>query len=164
MYHSHIILFSAQQLSEILFPGLFHELRTQTKWPKMFENTISTPSLYTLPSYISADKLIHELRTTLASSLVFIHSWFQEHSFYLSVLDHKYSTYEDFFNITLSLIIGMEDEDHIREIACDLKQSVKRVNSYLGTYHGNLGHVVHSNQDVINALIVIYLISMMPNL
>lgn len=164
MYHSHIIIFGAKELSELIFPGLFHSLRTRTKWPKMFEGTISAPSLYTLPSYISADKLTHELRGTLARTLIFIHSWFHEHPLYISVLNHEYVNYEEFFSIVLSFIIKVESDDSIREIAVELKQSIKLINLYLGSYHGNLGYAVHSNEDVVNALIVIYLISMMPSL
>jgi hypothetical protein len=160
IYHSNMILFGGRELSELIFPGLFHELKTHCKYSEMFDEAISSPSCYKLPDYISPDKLIEELRSTLANTLVFIHTWCNENSTptITSLLNSKYEIYEQFFDAILSFILVNELQQPIKDLAYDLKNSVKKIYSYLGPYHTNLKQCVYNTHQIIMALItVIYL-------
>lgn len=163
IYHDNIILFRTYELSEIIFSGLFHELKTRTKYPEMFVDTISAPSRYELPSYIDSDKLTDEIRDTVSSTLVFIHTWIKENNTDLSLLctfllENKFDTYEQFFDSAFSIIIGSEDNPTIKDIACGLRDSVKRIYQYLGPFHGTFENIVFKTQDVLICvmMIVIY--------
>jgi hypothetical protein len=129
----------------------------------MFNGVISTPSRYQLPSFISADKLIEELRGTLAKTLIFIHTWADENQSneFKDILNAKYDTYIDFFTHVLSFIMLKETNLQITEIAHDLQHSLKPLYQYLGSYHGNLRYTVYNIQDFISVLlIIIYLMQL----
>jgi len=157
-YHSNIIIFTGNELSKLIFPGLLYELKTHTKWPEIFDGVISSPSQYKLPSYLFVDKLIEELRNTLAEALIFIHTWINEHPSDESngLINAVYDTYEDFFIKLLSFIIMKEPTQIITEIAIDLKYSIKRLKEYLGPYHGNLKYSIYKIQDVTSAVILLF--------
>ena len=159
IYHSNTIIFDNRQLSELIIPGLLHELKVKSKYPEMFENVITAPSLYQLPSYIIADKLTDELRSTLARTLLFVHTWTFENSnlHNNTLIASPYDTYEDFFNETLKFIINNEHNSRIRNIAIDLKQSIRQISPYLGVYHGNLEHIIHDTNDIIPVLSIMCL-------
>lgn len=158
-YHSNIVLFGAHELSELIFPGLFHELKTHCKYPEMFTGTVSAPSCYQLPDYISPTKLIQQLRTDLADALLFIHTWCQEHhnETVKQLLETNYDTYDQFFGTILMFIINSESTESIRDIAVDIKSSLRKLAFYLGPYHGNLQHCVANTQHVFQSMIFLIL-------
>ena len=154
IYHTNTILFGGKELSELISPGPFHELKTKTKYPCMFTNTVSAPSVYELPPYIIPDKLIEILRKDLSSALLFIHTWITENRAEY-ILDAQYNTYCEFFDTTLSSIISMEKDYDIRSIACDLKMSIANIKQYLGPYRGNLREHVFTTSDVLLVIMLI---------
>lgn len=151
-YHSHTILFGGHELSQILFPGVFHELKTQCKYPEMFNGTISAPSLYKLPLDICPTKLTEELRSTLADALLFIHTWYLEHP-NNKLIDLEYNNYKDFFNVELNEIINTELDGAVVQTAIDMKHNINKIEQYLGVYHGNLKYSIYNTQDLTRALI-----------
>lgn len=157
IYHSNVILFGSHELSELIFPGLFHELKHNSKYPEMFDGAISAPSLYQLPRYISPTKLTEQLRTDLADGLLFIHTWCEEHfnQTIKDLLEVKYDTYEEFFNTMLMFIISLEPDDSIRDLAIDIKTSIKKISIYLGPYHGNLRNSVFNKQNLVQTIILL---------
>ena len=162
-YRSNTIIFDNRELSQLIVPGLLHELKVQSKYPEMFINIMTSPSLYELPSYIIADKLTHELRSLLATSLLFIHVWASENHYVddnlRNIIDFSYLSYEDFFNDILKFIINTESRSEIRNIAIDLKRSLRKIFPYLGVFHGNLKHIVHKTSDIISAVSTIICLS-----
>lgn len=158
-YHSNVILFGSKELFQLIFPGLFHELKIHCKYPEMFNGTISAPSRYELPNYISPTKLVEQLRTDLADGMLFIHTWVEEHSNETTkqLLETNYDTYERFFETMLTFIIRTELDESVREIAIDIKTSIRKISSYLGPYHGNLRHSVINTKQFIEAIIVLVL-------
>lgn len=159
IYHSNIILFGSNELVQLIFPGLYHELKIHCKYPEMFNGTKSAPSCYQLPNYIYPTKLVEQLRTDLADGLLFIHTWCEEHSNETTkeLLETKYDTYEHFFETILMFIIRTELDESVREIAIDIKTSIRKISSYLGPYHGNLLHSVINTKQFIEAIIVLLL-------
>lgn len=154
-YHSNTIIFSNKYLSDLLVPGLLHQLKIRSKYPEMFDAIVSAPSLYELPSYIISDTLTEELRFILAKSLVFIHTWFGENpQFTTNILDSPYKNYSDFFTEILSFIITSECDPHIRDIAIDIKKSIVKISHYLGSYHGNLNSIIHPTRDIMAVIII----------
>ena len=166
MYHNNVILFGATELSQVIFPGLFHELKTRSKYPEMFANTISSPSRYTLPSYISPDKLTEELRTVLSSAFIFIHTWIHENmnetnsKMQAEIYDNEYIIYEEFFETIFPMIIANESDAIIRDTAIDLHASLQRLYPYLGSYHGNLANCVFAARDLLLAFVYLYYMSL----
>jgi hypothetical protein len=159
-YHSNTIIFNNEYLSDLLVPGLLHQLIIRSNYPEMFKNIVSAPSRYDLPSYIISDKLTEELRSVLARSLVFIHTWFKDHPQSNSdPLDSSYESYSDFFTEILSFIINNEHDPQIRDIAVDLKQSIRKISQYLGSYHGNLNHIVHPTSNIMSTIMITFLYS-----
>jgi len=168
IYHDNIILFSSHELSQMIFSGLLHELRTHTKHPQMFSNICSAPSKYKLPTHIDADKLIDEIRTNLASCLIFIHTWISERLILnegdLSMkcehlLNCRFDTYESFFDSAFSLIIGAEKEVNIKDVACSLRSSVGRIYRYLGIFNGNMAESVYKTENVITCISALAILS-----
>lgn len=151
VYHLNTIIFSNCELPKLVVPGLLHELKVRSHCSEMFKNIVTVPSLYELPSYIIADKLIEEIRSIVARCLLFVHTWVNEHpELNNAMLDSEYETYGDFFFETLEFIINNERNSQIRNIAVDLKQCVIKISPYLGLYDGNLGHLVHRTQDILS--------------
>lgn len=161
IYHNNIISFGSHELYELIFPGIFHELKTGTKYPEMFVGTISAPSRYELPDYIIPDKLTDSLRTTLAKALIFIHTWIEENpsTQVNELLVDKYATYSQFFDTMFHFISYTESDADIKDICADLKQSIRKINHYLGPYHGTLKYCVGKKQQVADALILIICLS-----
>ena len=161
-----MISFGPNELFNLIFPGLFHELKTLSKYPEMFTGTISAPSRYQLPNYICPDKLTEQLRITLADAFVFIHTWCEEHpnTVTQTFLDRPYTHYNEFFPTMFKVIRSQESDPSIRDIAINLEKSVKRISPYLGVYHGNLKYSVLKTKEVINAMIfILCLTSIFPN-
>lgn len=163
LYHDNIILFNGEDLFDVVFPGLFHELRIKSKYPQMFDNIASAPSRYKLPSYIDADKLIEEIITSVANSLIFIHTWIRENTLLKELTDKllqsQYPTYEVFFEQLLSFIIGIESDNNIKDLACDFRTSIRKISQYLGPYHGHKGMNVYKTHDIVMAAVLLLYIS-----
>jgi hypothetical protein len=161
-YRDNIAIFEPNELSEIIFPGLFHELKTHTKISSMFENTFSAPSLYEIPSYIHPDKLTQNLRILLSKTLVFIHTWFEyqtntESS--SSILDDKYNTYVDFFDNVMKYIISNENDAETKDNARELYSDLRKYYQYFGPYHGNFRGIIHKTREILKALFLIMCIA-----
>ncbi|CAH6419029.1 Hypothetical protein HVR_LOCUS217 [uncultured virus] len=142
----------------MIFPGLFHELKTQSKYPEMFYDIKSSPSRYELPSYINADKLIEEIRSSVASALVFIHTWILENSHLdacKNLLEKQYLDYASFFEEILSFIISVEVNSNVRDLAYDLRSSIKKISQHLGSYHGSMKEIVFRTYDILTIISVI---------
>lgn len=154
IYHDNIIIFRGKELSNIIFPAFFNELRTKTAFPDFFIDTQSTTSRFRLPSYINTDKLLDEIRIILPSALVFIHTWIRENSAD-KLLTTTFATYEDFFEAAFSTIISTEPNTHIRNIAINLNLSMKNIYEYLGSYHGNLSSCVYKTSDIVAAIMML---------
>lgn len=157
IYHSNIILFGIQELSYFIFPGLFNELKIRSKNPDLFNNIISTPSHYKLPSYIKADKLSKKLCKNLSNSLLFIHTWAQENKYKFpnvqNIIEQPYATYKYFFKTMFSFIIDKELDSSISNLASCLRKKLKTLYPYLGNFYGKFEYMILNTKDVIIFLI-----------
>ena len=163
LYHDNIVLFGSHELSSVIFPGLLHELRSKCKYPEMFSDVVSTPSRYELPSYLDADKLTEEIRSTVASALVFIHTWIGEYSSQDSamsdvckgLLEENHPSYGCFFERMLSFIISIEINGDVKDLAHNLKISVKKISQYLGPYHGAMNETIFKTYHILVVIVML---------
>lgn len=156
MYHNNVILFSGKELSDLIFPGLFHELKSKTKFHTLFVDKESSPSRYKLPSFIDCDKLLSKFRDIIPRSLVFIHTWMREHTqFSDDFLELFFDTYQSFFEHAFSKIISSETNTNVRDIAVDLSLSMKQIYPYLGSYQGSLANCVYRTNDIIAIMLML---------
>lgn len=159
IYHNNIIIFGPQQLSDIVFPGLLHELKAYSQYQQAFHKVVTSPSRYNLPSYINPDKLTQSLRLILSKSLIFIHTWSRETSSDLSFLDSDYNTYEEFFETVLTHIITIDSEITIRKEAIDLRNTLRKYYLYMGSYHGNLKSSINTVKEIMTVIFWTILVS-----
>ena len=159
-YHGETILFGAQQLNDLLIPGLFHILKERSEFPEMFECVASEaniPTDYELSELIRSDKLTERLRDDLATALLFIHVWNSEHGMILDDLFMKnHETYKNFFTEVLSYIA--EHDNVVKTLAKDIRYDIIQLSSYLGAYNGPISGCVYSTHQVIDGLILVYII------
>ena len=155
VYHGNMILFGGIQLAKILTPGLFQELKRQCKYPSMFQDANPPRINYELSEHIIADKLIEELRVTLANALVFIHTWISEHPLDIteSLRKKTYDTYPNFFETMFNEILLNETEDEIIDLTNDLKQAVRKIRMYLGPYNGPLNDSIYKTTEILAGIL-----------
>jgi len=154
-YHSNIFYVDIDILSQILFPGLLHELHINSSNKNIYQNIQTSPSKYKLPSYINADRLIENLRTIIGSTLIFVVTWLTENSPVL--LNLVYNDYETFFISILSYIITNEKNQSVINLAFSLKQDIINISCYLGSYHSYFPNNIIKTQTVIQTLLLFYL-------
>ena len=157
IYHDNIILLSGKELSDIIFPGLFHELRTRSTLKDFFSETQSSSSRYKLPSDIDPDTLLNHIRNVISSSFLFIHTWMEENSCE-DLLKKTFDNYEEFFETAFSIINEIEKNSDIRDIAVGLHSSIKYLYKYFGPYYGNLEGSIYKTSNIkMVMLIYIYM-------
>lgn len=156
-YHGKTILFGSHHLNNFLIPGLFHILKERSEFSEMFEDVPSRPIDYELSEFIRSDKLTERLRDDLATALLFIHVWNSEHDMILDDLFKKnHETYKNFFTEVLSYIA--EHDNTSAELAKDIRYDIIQLSSYLGTYNGPISGCVYSTRQLIDGLILVYVI------
>ena len=157
VHGKNVIIFTGEELSHIIFPGLFHELSTIGSSPDFFAGTKSSVSRYQLPSHISAPALLDEIRSALSNALLFIHSWMSENSprRYKELLGAEFATYQEFFSDAFSMISDEELSVNVRDMTDSIRSSVEKISCYLGPYHGSLSNCVHKNKDISSVFIIL---------
>lgn len=156
-YHNRIIMFGPQEFSQCVFPGLLHELKTHSRNSDFFHGVISSPSRYQLPPFIDPDTLIENIRHTLASAFLFIHTWILENSSVdtSSILQGTFTSYEMFFDHAFTLITKFEYDKNIQTLSNGLQRSLKQIYSYLGAFQNNFKDHVHFVQDVVTVIVML---------
>lgn len=152
------IIFGPDDLGNILFPGVVHELKINTKQPELFKRTITSPSRYKLPTYIIPDEFINCITTDLSKTLLFIHVWFIHNNTHIRILDNSYDTYEDFFQKVLTYIVITECDPSIKEQALLLRDRMKNYYIYMGKYHGNFLSSIYKTSELIRLIFWLFII------
>lgn len=150
IFRGNIILLGTDELSGILIPGLLSTIKSQTNYPCMFATTNYTDPPYQLNSAINVDMLYQQLRSTIANTLIFIHTWHRE-NIHVGVLSNNrsYASYADFFETVLTTIIKHENAPSIRTLAFTLWNDVKSIKKYLGLFQTDMSDSVMRFKDVV---------------
>lgn len=151
-YHRNIIIFQNIKFTDFIFPGLFHELKIKSKHPDIFKDIKSAPSRYLLPQNINADNLIKKIKSSISTSLLFIHTWIEENN-QQDLLNNEYSDYNSFFEQILLFIINNESNQTIKDLAIDIKASISKYYKYLGSYHGSMKEIIFKRHDLGNFIL-----------
>ena len=143
-------------LSDIIFPGLLHELKLHLSEYGILTSVMTSPSKYVLPSFINPLKLYEQIRSIIGSSLVFIHTWIKENKKY-EILDESYDNYYNFFDKVLLYIIVNENNPSVIKLVVSLKDDIKMISSYLGVYNGHFSNNFIKTNTLLQTLLITYL-------
>lgn len=156
-YHLNNISLSTQDLLQIIDPEIIYDFKEKCKTLPLFKDIETISNNNVLPPNINCDNLLENIRTTLASCLIFIHTWSNENN--CNLINNNYETYEEFLYNLLEHIISEEKDDNIRETALSLKDSSIDIFPYLYKYQGNMKHRVFNYQDLLSVITAIFILN-----
>jgi hypothetical protein len=154
-YKNETLYLDANLMSKILFPGLLHELKSYSSNHEFFRELQTAPSKYILPSYIDPTKLTEQLRSIIGSTLIFVFVWSKENT--PNSINSQYKDYFTFFISILTNIINKESNESVKNLAINLKQEIKKISPYIGTYNGYFPNNFFKTNTLLHSLLLFYL-------